>query len=435
VADRETNPASDSPERAALAQATVVWGLPLVMMGRYLEAAETGGVPFDTFFMNTEVATPQSRAVGPNIDTLNGRAWLDLTAGPQVIVTPDTDDRYYSVQLQDMYMNSFAYVGRRTTGTRAGAFAVTPPGFEGRLPEGMTEIRATTSKVLAFVRTLVRGPKDLPVAQAINARFTLGPLSQWPEGRREAVVAPAAIDAFQPASRRASNTLPHDDIAQSGARFFDELERLVRAFPPLPADAAHAARFAALEHAKPGAELAAAVPAGVTAALRGLETWSDNGWSRRPNVEAFIDDPLQRAANNIFGPNTQIAAESVFFNKRQGADGKPLSGANHYRLRFPPGQTPPVDAFWSLTLYDKAYVLFDNPIDRYGVTDRTEGLRYGADGSLEIQIQAEEPAEGPSNWLPSPRDEFQLVLRTYQPRQPLLDRTYKPPPLETVAGA
>jgi hypothetical protein len=430
-------------DRAALAQAAAVWGLPLVMMGRYLEAAESGGVPFNQFFMNTEVATPQSRAVGPNIDTLNGRAWLDLTAGPQVIVTPDTDDRYYSVQLQDLYMNSFAYIGRRTTGTRAGAFAVTPPGFEGLLPEGVTEIRATTSKVMAFVRTLVRGPKDLPAAQAINTRFTLGPLSAWPEGRREAVVAPGAIDAFQPASRRARNTLPHDDIAQAGAGYFDELDRLLRAFPPLPDDAAQLAHFAALGLGTPQpasrdagleADLAAAVPAGVAAALRGLTAWSDNGWSRRPNVEAFIDDPLQRAANNIFGPNTQIAAESVFFNKRQGEDGKPLSGANRYRLRFAPGQTPPVDAFWSLTLYDKSYVLFDNPIDRYGVTDRTEGLRYGADGSLEIRIQADEPAEGPSNWLPSPQDAFQLVLRTYQPRQPLLDRSYKPPPLEVVAG-
>lgn len=428
---------------ASLAKEAVVWGFPLVMMSRYLEAVETGGVPYNQFFMNTEVATPQSSAVGPNIDTLNGRAWLDLTGGPQVIETPDTNDRYYSVQLQDMYMNSFAYIGRRTTGTKAGAFAVAPPGYTGALPPGVTEVRATTDKVSLFVRTLVRGPEDLATARALNAAFTLGPLPAWPEGRRKAIIAKGAIDAFQPATRRARKMLPHEEIIASGASFFEDLDRLVRTFPPLPSEAKRFARFAPLGVGAPGSlrrsavvasQLATAVEAGVAAAQAGLETWSENGWARRRNVEAFIDDPLQRAANNVFGPNTQIAEESVFFNKRLGDDGKWLNGANRYRLRFAAGQTPPVDAFWSLTLYDRAYVLFDNPIDRYGINDRTLGLAYGADGSLDLQIQADAPAGGTANWLPSPRGEFQLVLRTYQPRAPLLDRSYKPPPLEVVSA-
>jgi hypothetical protein len=428
---------------AALAQEAVIWGFPLVMAGRYLEAVETGGVPFNQFFMNAEVATPKSHAVGPNIDTLNGRAWLDLADGPQVIGTPDANDRYYSVQLQDMYMNSFAYIGRRTTGTKAGAFAVTPPGYADALPPGVTEVRATTDKVSLFVRTLVRGPEDLGAARALNAAFTLGPLSSWPEGRRRAIVASGAIDAFQPASRRARRLLPHEEIIASGADFFDDLDRLVRIFPPLPAEAPTLARFAPLGVGAKGslkrdaavdAQLAAAVEAGLASAQRSLESSSENGWARRRNVEAFIKDPAERAGNNIFGPNTQIALESVFFNKRLGEDGRWLNGANRYRLRFAAGQTPPVDAFWSLTLYDRAYVLFDNPIDRYGINDRTTGLVYGKDGSLELQIQADPPAEGTANWLPSPRGEFQLVLRTYQPRAPLLDRSYKPPPLEVVAA-
>ena len=427
---------------AALARDAVVWGFPLVLMGRYLAAADTGAVPFNRFFMNTEVATPKSHAVGPNIDTLNGRAWLDLDQGPQVISVPDTDDRYYCVHLQDVYTNSFAYIGRRTTGTRAGAFAITPPGFSGSLPAGVAEVKATTSKVLILSRTLVRGPKDLPAVQAINAAFTLGPLAAFPKGQERAHMTSGAIDAFQPPSRRATQLLPHEDIKRSGIAFFDELDRLVRRFPPLPDDAPNLARFAPLGVGAPGGRprdenlerlLAAAVPAGIDVALALLQNlWSDNGWSRRPNVLPFIHDPVKRAADTIYGPNTNISAESVFFNKRQGPDGAPLSGANRYRLCFSPGQTPPVDAFWSLTLYDANYVLFDNPLDRYGITDRTQGLRYGPDGSLDLQLQADEPAEGPANWLPTPRDGFQLVLRTYQPRQAILDRSYKPPPLEIV---
>jgi hypothetical protein len=432
----------DAADIPALAQDAVIWGLPLVMMGRYLQAAESGAAPFNRLFMNTDIATPQSHAVGPNIDTLNGRAWLDLSGEPQVIGVPATADRYYCIQLQDMYMNSFAYLGRRTTGTKAGAFAVTPPGWRGVPPPGVTEVRATSDKVLLMVRTLVRGPDDLPAVREINGAFRLGPLSAYPDGLGRPTLAAGAIDAFQPPSRRDSRRLPHQALAAAGAGYFHELDQLVRRFPPRVEDAPNLARFsplgvgpAARTRAVDDAVLGAAVPAGVELAQNALESFWENGWSRRPNVEAFIEAPLQRAANNIFGPNTQIALESVFFNMRKGPDAQALSGANRYRLRFPRDETPPVDGFWSLTLYDGAYVLFDNPLDRYGVTDRTPGLRYDADGALEIQIQVDEPEAGPSNWLPAPRDTFQLVLRTYQPRQPVLDRTWRPPRLEIVGAA
>jgi hypothetical protein len=419
----------------------VVWGLPLVMLGRYLEVANSGAVEFNHFYMNTDIATPHSRAIGPNIDTVNGRAWLDLDKGPLVIGVPDTDDRYYSIQLQDMYMNSFAYIGRRTTGTKAGFFVITPPGFSGELPEGMTEIRSTTTKILSCVRTLVRGRGDLGAVEAINGAFTLGSLARFPQGQRHATVKDGALDAFQPGSRRTGNLLPHLEIAQSGAGYFTTLDALVRKFPPLPWDAPNLVRFASLgvggtgSGASPAcsdADLADAVQQGVALATRSVPSWSENGWLRRTNVPTFIKDPLQRAANNIYGPSTQIAEESVFYNLRIGPDDKLLNGANRYRLRFPPGQLPPVDAFWSLTLYNKSYFLFDNHIDRYGINDRTEGLRFEVDGSLELFVQADVPILGTANWLPSPNDEFQLVFRTYEPRAAVLDGSYRLPPLEIV---
>lgn len=423
---------------ASRARDAVVWGLPLVMMAKYLEVAEAGAVPFNRFFMNSAIASPGSAAIGPNIDTLNGRAWLDLDGGPVVIEVPDTADRYYSVQFQDMYMNSFAYVGRRTTGTRAGAFAVTSPGYRGTLPEGMAEIRATTSKVLCLVRTLVSGADDAANARAINGRFTIGLLGGYPGAQRPAEVSDGALDAFQPASRRTSRLLPHEEIAGSGAAFFEALDALTKRFPPLPADMPNFDRLAPLMTGRGAIDEAiarAATQDGIKAAQSGLIVRSANGWMRRDNVSPFIADPVQRAANNIYGPNTQVAEESVFFNLRKGPDGAPLTGTHRHRLFFAPDRLPPVDAFWSLTLYDRNYVLFDNPIDRYGITNHMDGLVYAPDGSLDIRIQPGPTGDPLHNWLPCPPDGFQLVLRTYQPRGPILDETYLPPPLEILGDA
>ena len=149
---------------AGLAEEAFIWGVPLVLTGRYLDVAAKANLPFNQFILSPDLATPKTRALGANVDTLYGLGWLDLAASPQVIGVPDTQDRYYSIQLLDAYANSFAYIGRRATGTKAGAFALTAPGFEGKLPPGVTGIKAPTSKVLAFVRTLVRGPEGIAIA-------------------------------------------------------------------------------------------------------------------------------------------------------------------------------------------------------------------------------------------------------------------------------
>jgi len=419
-----------------LADDAAIWGFPLVFFGLYLDAAMANGVAFNRFYMASRIADAKSKAVGPNIDTLNGRAWLDLDREPQVIAVPDTADRYYTVQLQDMYMNSFAYIGRRTTGTKAGAFAITPPGWSGTLPDGVAAIPAPTTRVLAFVRTLVTSPDDLPEARAINAAMSLGPLSAWPAGQAASPVEDGALDVFQPASR-AKGLLPHQEVAKLGAKFFDRLDSLLKQFPPSPGDAAQAARFAPLglggsrDPAATDAVLAEAVEAGISRAVRSVQSWPENGWLRRRNVEGTPRDPLIRAADNVYGPGTQVAGESVFWNLRQGPDCEVLNGAKQYRMKFGPGELPPVDAFWSLTLYDGNYFLFGNRLDRYGISDRTQALHFEADGSLEIRVQASEP-DAPSNWLPAPEGPFQLVFRTYQPRTAILNGDYKLPPLELI---
>lgn len=412
-----------------LAEDAFIWGLPLVLSGRYIEIARKAGLSFNQFYLSPDLATPATHAAGPNIDTLYGFAWLDLTGGPQVIAVPDTHDRYYSIQLLDTYGDSFSYIGRRVTGTQAGAYAITAPGWNGTLPPGVTGIAAPTGKILALVRTLVSGSTDLPAAQAIHASYSTGPLSAWPQGRLPAIARANSI-----------NVIPALDLTAFDAGFFDELDALVRQYPPVPEDTANLARFAPLgigSGTPRGPQLRATLAAAIPAALARIQAAQAasstviNGWRSNLSIVPFIRDPLTRAAINTFGPGAHIAKEALYFSAAQGPDGKPLDGNRRYRLHFAPGQTPPVDAFWSLILYDRNFFLFDNPANRYAFNDRSEGLIYAPDGSLEIVIGADQP-QGRINWLPAPRDGFQLITRFYQPRPSVFDGSYKLPALELV---
>ncbi|WEK46243.1 MAG: DUF1254 domain-containing protein [Candidatus Andeanibacterium colombiense] len=413
-----------------LAEDAFIWGVPLVLSGRYIDLAAKAGLDFNRFYLSPDLATPSTHAAGPNIDTLYGFAWLDLAAGPQVIAVPEIENRYYSIQLLDTYGDSFSYIGSRATGTKAGAYAVTAPDWKGSPPVGVTGIAAPTVKVLVLVRTLVSGQADLPAARAVHTAYTTGALSAWPHGRLNGI---ARTDSI--------NVLPVIDLSGAGAGYFDELDALVKQYPPLPADAANFARFASLgigtgtpRSAELTAALTAAVPAGLARIQRQAFAGSTviNGWRTNLSVVPFIRDPLARAANNIYGPGGHIAKEALYFLAREGPDGQPLDGSKRYRLRFAKGQTPAVDAFWSLILYDKNFFLFDNPDSRYSFNDRSEGLVYGHDGSLEILIGADRP-EGRVNWIPAPRDSFQLITRFYEPRPSVFDGSYKLPPLEIVS--
>lgn len=409
-----------------LAEEAFIWGVPLVLTGRYLDLAAKAGLGFNTFYLSPDLATPATHAAGPNIDTLYGFAWLDLAAGPQVIEVPAIENRYYSIQLLDTYGDSFSYIGSRTTGTKAGAYAVIAPGWKGSLPAGVTGIEAPSGKVLALVRTLVSGQADLAAARAIHTAYTTGALSAWPNGRQKGVVRNEALNVF-----------PVIDLSTAGAAYFDELDALVRQYPPLPEDAANFARFAPLgigSNTPRSPALAAAVaPALARIQQQAFGAASNiNGWRSNLTIVPFVRDPLARAANNIYGPGAHIAKEALYFSARQGPDGQPLDGSKRYRLRFAKGQAPAADAFWSLILYDQNFFLFDNPDNRYSFNDRSEGLVYGPDGSLEILIGADKPV-GKVNWIPAPRGGFQLITRFYEPRASVFDGTYKLPPLEIVA--
>ena len=421
---------------AALARDAYIWGIPLVQTRMYLELARQLDLPFNQLFASRDLSTPQSKVPLPNVDTLYGLGWLDLTAEPLILTVPDAHDRYYLIQLNDAYLNSFSYLGRRTTGTRAGRFALVGPGWRGQLPDGATAVIAPTNHVLVLTRVLVLGEADLPAARAVQDGFSLTPLSRYPH-----VTNPSRPidDAF--------NNFPILRPAELGIGYFDELSAGLAENPPPARDRAFVESLSALgigagrvpsRNAEPAirAILAAAVESGHHAIHSRpgwlIDTREVNGWMVSYGITSFIRDPLDRAVVAKLGPGCLVPQEGLYFSLLKGPDDLPLTGDKAYVLHFPATALPPVDAFWSLTMYGGDRALVDNPINRYAIGDRTEGLRFEPDGSLRILIQHERPASGTSNWLPAPAPNaapFHLFLRTYQPRAELASGEYRMPPL------
>ncbi len=419
---------ADTPE--SLARDAYIWGYPLVLFGRYLDTYKAQGNPLNQFMVQTVLSTPTTPGGGPNVDTIYGYTWLDLRAGPQILYVPDVGDRYYSIQLIDMYSDCFAYVGRRATGTKAGAYAIVGPHWKGSLPKGVTPIRSTTDDVMAFTRTAVRDDGDMPAVRDIQGQYAFGDLSDYPHASRFPIV-------------KQEVPLPKIlDLSGSGASFYDELCARLAADPPRPEERAALKRFAKIgigPGKRPSTDpaLKAAFEAAIPVADRLIKTAQYgvlvNGWYVNLRMVSFPKDPLLRASSVKYGPGAHVPEEALYFNADNGPDGQPLNGAHKYTLRFPKDGLPPVNAFWSLTCYGPTMNLTANPIDRYAIRGQTPGLVFGPDGSLELQIQHAMPAQGKANWLPVPEGTFRLVLRTYQPKPEVLTQAYKLPPVVIVS--
>jgi hypothetical protein len=422
---------ADAEETAeSLARNAYIWGYPLVLFGRYLDAYRQTGNPINQFIVQSALSTPSTPGGGPNVDTIYGYTWLDLRSGPQILHVPEVADRYYSIQLIDMYGDCFAYVGSRATGMKAGAYGITGPGWKGTLPTGVKAIPAPTDDVMTFARTYVRDEADMPAVRDIQGRYGFGDLADFPRATRMPIA-------------KAELPLPAIlDLSPAGAGYYDELCQRLAADPPQGDDRAYLQRFAKIgiaPGAHPAADLRvkgtfeAAVPVAdkqVKTAQYGTQI---NGWYVNFSMVGFQKDPLQRASTNKYGPGAHIPEEALYFSLDRGPDGQALSGVRNYLVRFPKGELPPVDAFWSLTAYGPTMSLIENPIKRYAIKGGMAGLAYGPDGALDIQIQHMAPAQGDANWLPVPDGPFRLVLRTYQPKTAILDRSYKLPPLVIAA--
>ena len=388
---------------------------------------------FNQFRHYARSATPaDTDIVTPNNDTPYSWAWLDLRAEPIVLTLPAVPaPRYYVNQWFDLYTHNFAYTGVRSTGRQAGTYLLAGPRWNGTVPKSITGVfRAETDFVGTLTRTQLNGPADIPALQALQAQYTLTPLSRF-----TGTAAPAAAPAV---------AWPVWDANKAeGIGFISYLNALLPFMPTVPSERQMMVRFARIgigpgvpfDPAQLDPSIRAAMEDGVASAAQELkakaltQTSSQGFFGTRQ--ELGPDYLTFRAMGAMLGIYGNSSEEAFYASQQTGPDGKVLDGRKRWVMRFEPSQLPPVTEFWSITMYKlPERLLVENPLNRYSIGDRTPGLKLGADGSLEIYIQNENPGpDKASNWLPAPAGPFFFVARLYGPKNSVLKGTWKLPQL------
>ncbi|MGI8328492.1 DUF1254 domain-containing protein [Actinomadura scrupuli] len=427
-----------------------LFGYPLVLMEltrRVMtgtpRSADDERAPMNRFHhLRTVPDATFTKVVAPNVDTLYSSAWLDVGPEPIVLSVPDMGDRYWMMPMLSGWTDVFAAPGSRTTGQAGGHFTITGPGWSGTVPAGSRQVRSPTSLVWIIGRTTIAGIKDYLAVHALQDQMHLTPLSAWTGDPTEYV--PPGTPPASMASTPAMETPPVDQIAAlDGITFFTRLNQLMVANPPHPGDAAALERFGTLGIVPGGgpgplstAESINAVhraPEGGRAALRRIvgdaADDSVNGWTIYRDLGDYGTDYAKRVLVAALGLGANLDADALYPRATVDATGAPLSGEHRYLLHFDAGERPPVNGFWSLTMYDDKQFFVANPIRRYAVGDR-DPLQLNPDGSLDILVQHDPPEAGPeANWLPAPTGSFNVCLRCYWPKPSALSGEWTPPPL------
>jgi hypothetical protein len=388
---------------------------------------------FNQFRHYARMSTPaDTDIVTPNNDTPYSWAWLDLRAEPMVLSLPAVPaPRYYVNQWFDMYTHNFAYTGVRATGREAGDYLFVGPRWKGKIPKGFTKtFYSETEFIGTLTRTSLAGASDLAAMQALQAQYKLTPLSKF-TGKAAPKAAPAIDWPVWNAEKGA------------GIGFIGYMNTLLPMMPTVPAEQAAMQRFARIgmgpnrpfDPDKLDPAIRTAIEQGIADGQKELQDFAIKQKDSRlffgTRAELGNDYIINRSTGAMLGIYGNSKEEAVYASQQTEPNGSLLDGRKRWLLRFEPGKLPPVDLFWSITMYNLPQrLLVDNPINRYSIGDRTEGLKYGTDGSLEIYIQSENP--GPdkvSNWLPAPAGPFYFVGRFYGPQATAIDGRWTLPPL------
>ncbi len=446
IASAQTVTAS---EARAIAQETYVWGYPLVMMTATRKvqtnveapAGALGRAPLNQFAHAKTFPLATFRdVVRPNFDTLYSTAWLDLGPEPLVMTLPKTD-RYHVFQMMDGWSEVFAAPGTRMTGGKGGNVLIAGPRWRGDVLKDMELLRSPTVHAWIIGRIQTNGTADYDFVNKLQAQIKLTPLSQWgkhyvpPKGKVD-----PTVDMKAP-PRIAVNKM-------DGEKFFAALMEALKKDPPLIHDQGVVARMKRIG-LEPGKSLdLKAVPAPVQQALKdgpidGLKAiqkriqvlagTARDGWSLPTGaIGYFGGDYSYRAVIAFLGLGANRPEDAIYPSAATDGEGKPLTGANHYVIHFPKGQTPPVNAFWSVTMYDDNGFPVENVVKRHAIGNR-DRLKLNEDGSLTLYIQPQSPgAEKESNWLPAPSGAFTLAMRCYSPRPQLTTGEWVPSPVKRV---
>jgi hypothetical protein len=433
-------------EARAIAKEAYIYGYPMVdnlrVQYSYFTDKENPEykAPYNTLFNIPRVFTPEDKAIQtPNSDTPYSWIGLDLRAEPIVFtVPPIAKERYWSLQLIDLYTHNFDYLGSRTTGNDGGSFMIAGPEWQGEKPAGITKvIRCETSIASAQFRTQLINADDLENVKAIQKQYIVKPLSGF-LGQPAPEAAPV-IDFPKPLTPETQKT---------SLEFFSLLNFYLQFCPTHPSEKELMARFAKL-----------GIGAGQTfdaekltpETKRAIELGMADGWAEFGGVLKEVSAG-KVTSGDLFGTRDFLknnylyrmtaAVLGIFGNTKQEAmypayyvdgDGQKLDGSHRYTLRFAPGQLPPVNSFWSMTMYEEpSKLLVANPLNRYLLNSpMLPHFAMDADGGLTLQIQNESPGKDQeANWLPAPKGPFSVIMRLYWPKAEALDGKWTPPPVK-----
>ena len=423
-------------EDFALALEAYAFAYPLVTMELtrrvFTNVAQVEGTrgPMGHIIPLREYPTAAFRDVtAPNADTLYTTAFFDVGKEPWVLGIPAMDDdRYALFPMLDGWTNVFQVPGKRTTGTAAQTYAITGPGWEGKLPDGVVEYRSPTSLVWLLGRIYCTGtPEDYAAVHALQDQFKLMPLSAWgTDWTAPAGTVDPKIDMKTPVRDQVN--------ALNVTEYFTLFCQLMKANPPAEADAPMIEKLAAIgivpgqdfDASKLNADFAKRIPQlGYDRVMLHFKD-SDgdmknvNGWGFTLKTGLYGTDYLQRALITAFGLGANRPQDAVYptsLKQPGGLLGHDYQGSEKYVLTFKKGQLPPAKGFWSLTMYDANYFFVENPINRYSISER-QPLKANSDGSVDLLIQHESPgADKELNWLPAPKDKFLLMMRLYWPEE------------------
>lgn len=440
---------SASPEQArGIAKEAYLYGFPVVEMYKtlYAQAVDKGGpnfkAPFNRIGNTARVFTPKDTAIiTPNSDTPYSFVWMDLRAEPLVLTLPEiAEERYYSVQLIDLYTQNFAYLGTRSTGNRGGHFMVVGPDWKGQQPVDIDRVvRSESNIAYALYRTQLFDEKDLEKVRKIQNGYKVQPLSQYL--KQPAPAAPAKISWPKPTASMTDSP-----------ELFRYLNFMLAFAPAQDSEKDLLARFATIG-------IVAGQPFDLKALTAEQRKALEDGISdAKAEFAAFKKDQVdthQVASGDFFGTRDHLnnnylyryagANMGIFGNSADEAAymgyfvdnaGKPVNGAKHsYTLHFAKDQLPPADAFWSLTLYDaKTKLLVANHSKRYLINSRMlPTLKRDTDGGVTLYLQHSEPLKDQrSNWLPAPHGPFFAILRLYLPKPEVANGQWKLPALNPI---
>jgi hypothetical protein len=433
-------------EARAIAKQAYIYGFPLVDNYRiqYGYFVDTKNPEFKATWnqiKNTpRVYTPDDKAIQtPNSDTPYSFVGMDLRAEPIVLTVPPIEkERYFSIQLIDAYTFNFDYIGSRSTGNEGGNYLVVGPNWKGETPKGVRKVfRSETEFVFAVYRTQLFKPDDLENVKKIQAGYKAQTLSAF-LGQPAPAAAPA-INFIKPLTPAEEKSSPD---------FFNILNFVLQFCPPNPSETELMARFAKIgvapgktfDVSKLSPELKAAIEQGMG------DAWLDFGALEKDFAagkvtsgdvfgtrEFLKNNYLYRMAAAVLGiyGNSKLEAMYPFYAVDEAK--QKLDGANKYTVRFAPGQLPPVNAFWSLTMYEMPQsLLVANPINRYLLNSpMLPQFKKDADGGLTLHIQNESPGkEKEANWLPAPKGPFMMAMRLYWPKEEATEGRWTAPPAQ-----